>query len=110
LDSLTVPCRHGLYLNVLEPAGPCSWRFMKTVARQYAGRDVHVVLDNFSTHSTPDFRDWLAKHPDIHFHFTPTFGRGSTRWRLDLESSPDRPSAAAPSPVAEFNRNVYDMI
>ena len=46
-------------------------RFMKRVARRYRGRELHVVLDNSSTHSTPAVQQWLAAHPEIHFHFTP---------------------------------------
>lgn len=34
--------------------------------------DIHVVCDNLSTHKTPAIRDWLAKHPRFHMHFTPT--------------------------------------
>jgi transposase len=37
-----------------------------------AGLDVHVVLDNSSTHKTPDINRWLLRHPRFHFHFTPT--------------------------------------
>jgi len=34
--------------------------------------DVHVVLDNSSTHKTPAIQTWLLRHPRFHFHFTPT--------------------------------------
>jgi transposase len=34
--------------------------------------DVHVVLDNLSTHKTPEIKRWLGKHPRFHLHFTPT--------------------------------------
>jgi len=34
--------------------------------------EVHVVLDNSSTHKTPDINKWLLRHPRFHFHFTPT--------------------------------------
>jgi transposase len=34
--------------------------------------DVHVILDNVSTHKTPLIRRWLVTHPRYHFHFTPT--------------------------------------
>jgi transposase len=37
-----------------------------------ADLDVHVVCDNLSTHKTPAIRDWLARHPRFHIHFTPT--------------------------------------
>ena len=47
-------------------------RFLKLLQRRYRARDLHVILDNSSTHSTPEVRDWLAKHPNVSFHFTPT--------------------------------------
>lgn len=34
--------------------------------------DVHVVLDNSSTHKTPAIKNWLLRHPRFVFHFTPT--------------------------------------
>jgi len=34
--------------------------------------DVHVVLDNSSTHKTAEVKAWLAKHPRFKMHFTPT--------------------------------------
>jgi transposase len=34
--------------------------------------DVHLVMDNSSTHKTPAIRKWLARHPRWHVHFTPT--------------------------------------
>lgn len=38
-----------------------------------AGLDVHVVLDNLSTHKTPKVHKWLLRHQRFHFHFTPTY-------------------------------------
>jgi len=46
--------------------------FMDHVAGQYPGKELHVILDNLSTHSGKDVDKWLAKHPGIKFHFTPT--------------------------------------
>ena len=37
-----------------------------------ANLDVHVVLDNLSTHKTPAIKRWLQRHPRFHLHFTPT--------------------------------------
>jgi transposase len=37
-----------------------------------ASLDVHLVCDNLATHKTPAIRDWLARHPRFHLHFTPT--------------------------------------
>jgi transposase len=34
--------------------------------------DLHLVLDNLSTHKTPMIKRWLLKHPRFHLHFTPT--------------------------------------
>jgi transposase len=47
-------------------------QFLNLLARQYRRRDLHVVLDNSSTHKTPAVRAWLEAHPRVHFHFTPT--------------------------------------
>lgn len=47
-------------------------RFLKVLSRRYRTRDLHVILDNSSTHKTPDVRAWMAAHPRVHFHFTPT--------------------------------------
>ena len=33
-------------------------------------QNIHVILDNYATHKRND--DWLAKHPNVCFHFTPT--------------------------------------
>jgi transposase len=35
--------------------------------------DLHVILDNVSTHKTPSVHRWLARHPRFHLHFTPTY-------------------------------------
>jgi hypothetical protein len=34
--------------------------------------DIHVILDNYATHNHPVIKAWLAKHPRVQFHFTPT--------------------------------------
>lgn len=36
--------------------------------------DVHIILDNLSTHKTPQVKRWLQRHKRFHFHFTPTYG------------------------------------
>ena len=36
--------------------------------------DVHIIMDNYSTHKTPRIRNWFAKRPRFHVHFTPTYG------------------------------------
>jgi transposase len=45
--------------------------FMNRVVKQYPGKEIHVILDNLSTHK-PKRDMWLARHPNVHFHYTPT--------------------------------------
>jgi transposase len=48
-------------------------KFLKTIdATVPAHLDVHLVLDNASSHKTPKVRRWLAQHPRFVLHFTPT--------------------------------------
>jgi transposase len=48
--------------------------FLKLVAKTYPRVTLHVVCDNYATHKHPVVQAWLAKHPRIHLHFTPTSG------------------------------------
>jgi transposase len=45
--------------------------FMNEVVASYPGQEIHVVLDNLSTHK-PRYDAWLTRHRNVHFHFTPT--------------------------------------
>lgn len=45
------------------------------------GVDIHIVLDNASTHKTPAVKRWLLRHPEYHLHFTPT----SSSWLNQIE-------------------------
>lgn len=48
-------------------------KFLQTIDREVpADLDVHLVLDNSSTHKTPAIQKWLAAHPRFVLHFTPT--------------------------------------
>jgi transposase len=49
-------------------------RFLKQVARAYPRRELHVVCDNYAAHKHPAVTAWLARHPRITLHFTPTSG------------------------------------
>src|SRR3954463_5738067 len=48
--------------------------FLQQVAAAYPRRELHVVVDNLSTHSHPTVRAWLGRHPRVTLHFTPTSG------------------------------------
>jgi transposase len=60
--------------------------FMNQVFRQYPKNEknqkIHVVLDNLSTHNNPDVDEWLTRHPNVTFHFTP---KGSS-WINQIET------------------------
>jgi len=45
--------------------------FMNDIVTPYADTALHVILDNLNTHK-PKFDRWLTRHPNVHFHFTPT--------------------------------------
>jgi transposase len=47
-------------------------KFMDQVVAAQDGQEIHVVLDNLSTHSGSAIDQWLTKHPNVTFHFTPT--------------------------------------
>lgn len=70
-------------LNVLEGTviGTCYPRhrngefraFLRQVERATpAGLDLHLIVDNYGTHTHPKVQQWLVKHPRFHLHFTPT--------------------------------------
>lgn len=51
--------------------------------------DVHIIMDNYSTHKAPTVRAWFAKHPRFHVHFTPTYASWLNqveRWFAGLEA------------------------
>jgi transposase len=45
--------------------------FLNKAVEPHAGKEIHVILDNLSTHTTPDVQQWLANNPHVRFHFTP---------------------------------------
>ena len=48
-------------------------RFLRTIDRQTPKElDLHLIVDNYGTHTHPGVTTWLAKHLRFHLHFTPT--------------------------------------
>ena len=45
--------------------------FMNRVVAQHPETELHVILDNLNTHK-PKHDRWLARHPLVYFHYTPT--------------------------------------
>jgi len=56
--------------------------FLREIERTYPQGELHVVLDNVSSHKTPDVHKWLEAHPRVSFHFTPT----SASWMNQIET------------------------
>ena len=58
--------------------GPSSSRLRHHDNRETpAGRELHLIVDNYATHQHPKVRAWLERHPRFHFHFTPTSASAS---------------------------------
>src|SRR6476469_2491527 len=45
----------------------------EVVKRTRWAKEIHIVLDNLSAHKTKAVEQFLAEHPKVHFHFTPTY-------------------------------------
>jgi transposase len=63
-------------------------RFLNLIERSVPEQlEVHVVLDNSSTHKTPAIQRWLVRHPRFTLHFTPTYSSWLNlveRWFAEL--------------------------
>jgi transposase len=46
--------------------------FMDDVVKSYPQGELHVVLDNLNIHKNEAAKQWLLRHPRVHFHYTPT--------------------------------------
>jgi transposase len=72
-------------------------RFLKVIdAAVPPHLDLHLVLDNYATHKTPEIHKWLLRHPRFTLHFTPTSASWLNlveRWFAELTSRKLRRSA-----------------
>ena len=63
-------------------------KFLDQIEAQVpAELDVHLIMDNYGTHKTAPIRNWFAKRPRFHVHFTPTYGSWVNlveRWFAEL--------------------------
>jgi len=57
-------------------------RFLKLIdGKTPKDKALHLIMDNYSAHKTPEVKAWLEKHPRFHIHFTPT----SSSWLNQVE-------------------------
>ena len=48
-------------------------KFLRRLDREFPkNKLLHLILDNYGTHTHPNVKAWLEKHPRFHLHFTPT--------------------------------------
>jgi transposase len=87
-------------------------QFLQTLDREVpAELDVHLVLDNSSTHKTPAIQRWLAAHPRFVLHFTPTSSSWLNlveRWFAELTTKKLR--RGAHRSVAALNADIRAWI
>lgn len=50
--------------------------FLKGVYSRWGApkRTLHIIVDSYGTHTSQLVTDWMAEHPDVVFHFTPSHG------------------------------------
>jgi transposase len=87
-------------------------KFLQSIEKEVpAELDVHVVLDNSSTHKTPAVRKWLLAHPRFALHFTPTSSSWLNlveRWFSELTNKKLR--RGAHRSVRELNTDIRAWI
>jgi len=80
-------------------------RFLNLIERTVPEQlQIHVVLDNSSTHKTPSIQRWLQRHPRFTLHFTPTYSSWLNlveRWFAELTTKWIKRSA---------HRSVHDLV
>jgi transposase len=87
-------------------------KFLQTLDQEVpADLDVHLVLDNSSTHKTPLIKRWLQAHPRFVLHFTPTSSSWLNlveRWFAELTTKKLRRSAHTSVPA--LNKDIRGWI
>ena len=48
-------------------------KFLRLIDQQTPrDKEIHIIIDNYSTHKHPAVQNWMQKHPRFHAHYTPT--------------------------------------
>ena len=87
-------------------------KFLRLIDRSTPkGLDLHLIADNYATHKHPTVKAWLAKHPRVHMHFTPT----SASWLNQVERffgliTGDRIRCAVFTSVAELEDAIREYL
>lgn len=87
-------------------------RFLRQLERDTPpDLDLHLIVDNYSTHKHAAVKRWLAKYPRFHVHFTPT----SSSWlnmveRFFHDLSENRIRRGSFTSVPELQSAIHDYI
>ncbi len=73
--------------------------------------DIHLIVDNYGAHKTPEVKRWLINHPRFHIHVTPT----SASWlnmieRFFAEITRKRIRRAVFHSVVDLQRTINDIL
>jgi transposase len=83
----------------------------EVVGSQPRTRAIHIILDNLATHKTQTVRTFLAQHPRVHLHFTPTYSSWLNQvelWFAKIER--DILARGIFSSVADLKRKIMKYI
>jgi transposase len=84
--------------------------FMNHLLAQHPDREIHVILDNLSTHK-PKRDQWLKRHRNVHFHFTPTHASWLNQVEIWFSILTGKSLAGASfNPVAELKAHINAFI
>ncbi|MGE9266529.1 MAG: IS630 family transposase [Verrucomicrobiales bacterium] len=89
-------------------------KFLEHLDNQYTyneGETLHLIVDNYATHNTPQVLKWLSRHPRFEIHFTPT----GASWLNQIERffgliTSQRIRRGSFKSVAELERAISDYI
>jgi|TARA_B100000315_G_scaffold235401_1_gene250308 transposase len=87
-------------------------KFLRRLDREFPPKlDLHLVVDNYGTHTQPDVQDWLSSHPRFNLHFTPT----SSSWlnlveRWFRELTEKRIRRGTFKSVADLKHAIHDYL
>ncbi|MCP4674568.1 MAG: IS630 family transposase [Deltaproteobacteria bacterium] len=87
-------------------------KFLKIIDSSVAANfDIHLILDNYATHKSPQVMKWLVKHRRFHLHFIPTH----SSWLNQVECwfsilTEKQLKRGSHLNVAEFENAIYEFL
>ena len=83
-------------------------KFLRLIDREVPKElEVHVVVDNSSTHKTPAVKRWLLAHPRLVFHFTPTYSSSDEPGRALVRRAHHQVDQARHPPFGQGTHRIH---